>query len=209
VTPVTIAPAQRADIGGVIKLLTARAPSHWISKVSDADLRSFVEYVLGSRRSILLVAHPTGEVGPAGYVFAVLDARWFWILFALRHPLIAQKISFIRVRRIFERRQNEEPRAPAVVGAMDSLPQFAWSPSHPRVARILGLYVHEDHRRKDIPMNLYFNLFAALEERGAVHVEEYLAVNHAQYMGKFPEDCGWRLQKCRCEGHKITKPLAK
>jgi ribosomal protein S18 acetylase RimI-like enzyme len=203
---VPIGAATREDIGWLVAHLSERAPAHWMRCVPQADLRRFLVYAAESRRCALLLARPAGEAAPAGYVFAVLDTRGFWLGFALRHPVSAQKIFLQSLYRSLERRHEISRRTRAGVGA-DELPAFAWSPSHPSAARIIGLHVKAEHRRKGIATDLYFKLFAVLTEKGAAQVEEYMSPNYTKHVGKFPEVCGWRLQKCRCEGYKITKTL--
>jgi GNAT superfamily N-acetyltransferase len=200
--PVRIDPARKDDIGGVAELLNLRPPSYWMRMLSDDGLRAFLEYSTSSPRSTLLVARPQGEPAPAGYVFAISDPRRFWAGFALRSPALARDILYHRLRRSLELRREARRRAPA-----SALPAFAWSPSHPRVARILGLYVRREHRRKGIAMKLYFSLFETLKRTGGIKVEEYMGPDYPQYAGRFPDACGWRIQPCSSGGYKISKEL--
>ena len=150
---VRIGTATREEIGWIAELLKERAPAFWMRRVPQADLRSFLKYAVESHRCALLLARPAGEPAPVGYVFAVLDARGFWLGFALKNPVIAQKIFFHRLRRNLERSQ-ETARRESAGGDEDALPSFAWSPSHPTAARIIGLHVSKEHRRKGIATRL-------------------------------------------------------
>lgn len=71
--------------------------------------------------------------------------------------------------------------------ARASLPQFRWSPSAPDAARILGLFVRPDHRRKGLALALYSRLFETLRAAGAATVEEYMGEDYPQYAGKSPQ----------------------
>ena len=198
-----IEPATPEDLDGVVELLNARPPAFWMRNVSDADLRTFLRYAVASDRAVLLLAR-TADSGSAGYVFAVLDPRRFWLGFALRNQGLARKIMFYRLRRILERRRDLTRREHEDAGG---LPLFSWAPSRPDNARIIGLYVRKEQRRKGIAMELYLKLFAALKEKGGRRVEEYMGADYPQFAGKFPEVCGWLLQKCRCGGYKLSKTL--
>ena len=195
-----IGPAGSDEIDAIIELLKLMPPTSWIMKLSRPALTRFLGYSIKSRRAVLLLARSRDEIRPAGYVFAISDPRWFWIDFAARHPADALAILFHRSRRIFAQRRAASAHA-------SGLPAFAWSESSPRTARILGLCVYPDQRRRGIAMNLYFKLFDALRELGCTKVEEYMGPNYPQYAGKFPEVCGWQLQPCSRGGYKITKAL--
>lgn len=203
-TPIGAARVDETD--AVIDLLMLRIPAFWMRQVTREDLRTFVRAAILSPRTAVLVARPEGALIPAGYVFAIFDVRTFWLRFALAHPTLSAKILYHRVvraaslRAASRRRQRE--------GQVDpTLPPFAWSPSDPRDARILGLYVRAEHRRKGIAMQLYFELFDVLTRCGCRRVEEYMGPDYPQYAGKFPEVCGFDLQQCACTGFKITKDL--
>jgi GNAT superfamily N-acetyltransferase len=103
---------------------------------------------------------------------------------------------------------RRDARARALAGdAVAGLPAFSWSPSHRGIARIIGLYVRKEHRRKGIAMELYFKLFDALKENVCFRVEEYMGPDYPQFAGKFPEVCGWQLQQVRSGGYKLSKRL--
>jgi GNAT superfamily N-acetyltransferase len=201
---VHLGPVKREEIDGVIELLYLRPPAFWMRKVSIVRLRIFLEYAIKSSRCVLLVARSPGEGVPAGYVLAVFDPRRFWIGFALGNPAVACSIAFHRLLRLLALRREIRAQAGGVTAG---LPAFSWSPSQPDVARIIGLYVRKEHRRKGIAMNLYFKLFDALKEKGCAKVEEYMGPDYPQYAGKFPDVCGWRLQQCDSGGYKISKSL--
>jgi GNAT superfamily N-acetyltransferase len=201
---VSIGPATHADIDGIIELLYLRPPAFWMRKISIDHLRTFMGYAIKSPRSVLLLARSPGESVPAGYVFAVFDPRWFWIGFAVGNPPIACSIAFHRLLRLLALRREIRAQAGGVTAG---LPAFSWSPSRPDAARIIGLYVRKEHRRKGIAMDLYFKLFDALKEKACAKVEEYMGPDYPQYAGTFPEVCGWRLQPCDSGGYKISKSL--
>jgi GNAT superfamily N-acetyltransferase len=199
-----IGPAMHEEIGDLISLLYLRPPAFWMRKISAARLRRFLIYAVESRRAVLLLARAPRRNTPAGYVFAIFDPKWFWIGFVFRNPVLALSILLHRLMRLFELRRVLRDRASAG-DALAGLPEFSWSPSRPGSARIVGLYVREEHRRKGIAMELYFKLFDALKEKGCSRVEEYMGPDYPQYAGKFPEVCGWQLQQCSSGGYKISK----
>jgi GNAT superfamily N-acetyltransferase len=201
-----ISPATLDETGGIIELLHLRPPAYWMRSMSDAELRTFVRFALASPRSVLLLARAPGDPVPAGYVFAVFDPRWFWASFAVKHSSITRSIVVRRALRLLELRREIKVRALAGDSAA-GLPPFSWSPSHRGIARIIGLYVRKEHRRKGIAMSLYFKLFDALKEKECFSVEEYMGPDYPQFAGKFPEVCGWRLQQCSSGGYKISKNL--
>lgn len=205
VTATPIQAAAPGDIDGIIRLLHARPPAYWMTRVAESGLRTFLAHVIESGRATLLVARAPEAAEPAGYVLAIQDARAFWLLFALKHPALALEICCLRVLRLSERRRATAQRPKAREALV--LPEFAWSPSDPRSARIVGLFVSEEFRRRGIAMDLYFKLFEALKKKGATLVEEYMGEDYMEYAGKFPEVCGWRPQTCRCGGYKIAKEL--
>ena len=205
-TPVHFGPATAAEIGGIIELLKLRPPCFWMTKISAADLRTFLRYALESPRSVIMLARPKGEELPAGYVFAIFDPKWFWINFAFQNPGIMRSILFHRLMRRYEIRQEIRKNAREGVSTA-RFPEFSWSPGHRGIARILGLYVRKEHRRKGIAMDLYFKLFDVLREGGGFKVEEYMGPDYPQYAGRFPQVCGWQLEQCSSGGYKISKSL--
>jgi hypothetical protein len=183
-----------------------RPPSFWMRKISSADLRTFLRYAVESPRSVIMLARPSGEELPAGYVFAIFDPKWFWIRFAFQNPGIMRSILFHRLMRRYEIRQ-EIRRNASEAAVTARFPEFSWSPGHRGIARILGLYVRKEHRRKGIAMDLYFKLFDVLKEGGGFKVEEYMGPDYPEYAGKFPQVCGWQLEQCSSGGYKISKSL--
>lgn len=203
---IEIGPATALELGGLKTLLGLRWPSYWMKKVPDSSLDAFLQYAVDSARSVILLARAAGDRLPAGYVFATLDPRWFWTGFAVRNPLTTHAIVAARLMRRLElkrRRQRLQKQGDGASG----LPDFSWTPSAPSVARVLGLYVRQEHRRKGVAMALYFELFEALKAKGVSRVEEYMGPDYPQYAGKFPQTCGWSLQKCSSGGYKISKEL--
>jgi hypothetical protein len=203
---VQIAPAALEEIEGLIELLYLRPPAFWMRKVSRDRLKTFLKYALESSRAFTLLARAPGESSPAGYVFAITDARRFWTGFALGSPGIALAILFHRLVRLLDLRRQIKDRAD-LGDATAGLPAFSWSHSRRDNARIIGLYVRKEHRRKGIAMDLYFKLFDALKGRSCSKVEEYMGADYPQFAGKFPEVCGWRLQQCSSGGYKLSKSL--
>jgi GNAT superfamily N-acetyltransferase len=203
---VPVGPATLEEIDGIIQLLYLRPPAFWMRGVSIGRLRTFLNYAIRSPRSVILLARAPAEDVPAGYVFAVFDPKWFWIGFALQYPAITLSILFLRLMRLLHLRREIRTRASAG-DAVAGLPAFSWSPSHRGIARIIGLYVRKEHRRKGIAMDLYFKLFDALKEKVCFRVEEYMGPDYPQFAGKFPEVCGWQLQQCSSGGYKLNKNL--
>ena len=203
---IEISPASAAELGGLKTLLGMRWPSYWMRKVPESSLDAFLQYAVESARSVILLARAAGDRMPVGYVFATLDPRWFWTGFALRNPLTTHAIVAVRLLRRLELKRKRGQVHKQGDGA-SGLPDFAWTPSAPTVARILGLYVRHDHRRKGIAMGLYFKLFEALKAKGVRRVEEYMGPDYPRYAGRFPEACGWSLQRCSSGGYKISKQL--
>lgn len=202
----SICPATREDIGGLIELLRLRPPMHWIVKVSDARLAEFLEYAVKSPRAVLLAARAPGDAKPAGYVLSALDAKRFWFHFGLRKPVAAQAIAVHRLRRLFELRRRIN-RVNSDGGAYAGLPPFAWTASDPGCARILGIFVRREHRRKGIAGALYAGLLEEVKARGGRLVEAYLGPDYARDAGSFPEACGWDLRRCDSGGFKVSKSL--
>lgn len=199
-------PVTQAEIDDIIELIFMRPPAYWMTKISAADLRVFLDYAVGSSHSILLAARPANGASPVGFVFAVIDSVRFWAVFFLRNPVLARSIVFHRLVRLHELRRRNKARARADAAAA-RLPAFSWSPNRRGYARIIGLYVRKEHHNKGVAMDLYFSLFDLLREKGCVHVEEYAAPDYAEFAGKFPKVCGWSLQPCVCGGYKISRAL--
>jgi len=139
-------------------------------------------------------------------VFAIIDSARFWMGFALGNPGLAFSIFWHRLLRLVELRRKTR-NITGADGAAAGLPVFSWSPSGPGQARIIGLYVRQEHHAKGVAMDLYFNLFDVLREKGCEQVEEYAAPNYADFAGKFPKLCGWNLEACACGGYKISRAL--
>jgi hypothetical protein len=188
------------EVDGLIALLRLRPPAFWMRRIEDPVLARFVAHAISDPRCVILVARAAGEEVPAGYLFSIRDPRRFWHGFVARHPIIALSILYHQLSRRVALRRLEK-------GGDPSLPAFSWSPASPDVARVLGLYVRAEHRRKGIALELYFRLFSELLARRCRRVEEYMGPDYPHYAGKLPEVCGWQLQKCRCGGYKITKDL--
>ena len=205
---VEVGPAEPEELDGVLELLKLRIPAYWMRSVSDESLRAFLRHALKSPLCVLLAARAPDGANPAGYILAVRDARRFWLGFWLGHPLLASRIAALRLARLRERRRQAD-RRPVLDPSGQALPLFSWAPSSPRASRIVGLFVRPEHRRKGIAMELYFKLFGALEQLGAERVEEYMGPDYLDYAGKFPEVCGWKPQRCRCGGYKLSKTLGR
>ncbi len=205
-TPVPIGPATVGEIPALSELLHLRLPMFWMRRMPEPAFREFLARALESPRAVVLLARPPGAERPAGYVFALFDVARFWQGLALHHPRLALSIGYHHVRRTFELRREDERRV-ATGEADRRLPEFAWAPAGPRNARILGLYVRAEHRRKGIAMDLYLRLFDELAARGCTRVEEYMGADYPEFAGKFPERCGWRQQQCRSGGYRISRSL--
>jgi GNAT superfamily N-acetyltransferase len=199
-------PATLDDMDGIIELLYLRPPAFWMRKISRSDLKTFLKYALASPRAFFLLARAPGEDNPAGYVFAIVDAKRFWAGLAFADPGLTLSIMLHRLVRLLDLHRETKHRAEAG-DAIAYLPAFTWSPSHRGIARIIGLYVRKEHRRKGIAMELYFKLFDVLKENDCFKVEEYMGPDYPQFAGKFPEVCGWRLQQCSSGGYKLDKSL--
>lgn len=205
-TSFPIGRAAGEDVDALIELLRLRPSAFWMRRKTDGELRLFLTHALDDPRCVLLVARPNGGGRPAGYVLATSDTNRFWLGFALRNPALALTISVARLARLRERGKEIERRS---VGGDQAaaVPGFSWTASGPANARIMGLYVRAEHRRNGIAMGLYFELFSALKTKGIARVEEYMGPDYLEYAGKFPQTCGWELQRCRCSGYKISKIL--
>ena len=203
---IDLGPLTYKEIDGTVDLMLMRPPAYWMGKVSVGDIRTFLEYAIGSPHSLILAARPKGGASPGGYVFALVDAPRFWAGFSIRNPVLAASIVYHWLMRARElRRRNENLARENAAAAM--LPKFSWSPSRLGYARIIGLYIRKEHHNKGLAMDLYFALFDALREKGCPQVEEYAAPNYADFAGKFPKVCGWSLQPCVCGGYKISRAL--
>lgn len=201
----TIGQASADDSPQLLELIDARPPAYWMRKVSRRSLEIFLNYARESPRAVFLVARPRTGEPLGGYVFAVIDARRFWLEFALRNPAIAQTIFVHRILRSFELQRELRDRAPQG-DSLDAVPAFSWSSSHPRAARIIGLFVRPEHEGKGISMSLYLELCPALKEKGVDSVEEYMQPGLSPTAEKFFALCGWEIQPCRL-GYKLSKRL--
>lgn len=196
---------RRDDLPGLLELVTERPPAYWMTQVSESALMTFLSHSLLSPRSVLLIARSPAQQALAGYVLAISDARRFWLEFALRNPVVAQRAFVHRTLRTFELRKRAQDQAQG--DGVEELPLFDWSPSRPGAARIVGLFVRKEHERKGVSMDLYFKLCETLEEKGVDLVEEYMTSDFPHTAQQFFELCGWDIEKCRCQGYKLTKKL--
>src|SRR3954468_1133051 len=103
-TPITIAPARVDEIHDLQQLIYLWPPAFWMRRIPDLALRRFLAHAVRSPRAVALLARPTGESTPAGYVLAIRDARRFWRESLAREPRIAFSIARHRLQRLIGQR---------------------------------------------------------------------------------------------------------
>jgi len=195
------------------QLLNKLLPSSILSGCSQKNLSNFLKYLLENPLGIIVVAFEKYSKIGVGYVIAIRNPSWFWSKLIISHPfsigfflLIKKRNSIIKKFLLLLRNLKKDISKPLKQPIIKNTPNFSWSPSNSKIARIIFIGVLPDFRGQGLGQVLYSFLAKVLKAEGCTKIEAHIDPDNEASV-KLHQKSGWQIQKLKDGDYKAVLEL--
>ena len=149
---------------------------------------------LSGNNVVFFLADEEGAV--VGFVIAIIDWRYYWQRFMIKHPLITVSILMCRFRRkITGYRDYRSSDLKCSAFSRDGLGKSGlakrlWSESSSTIAKVLFVGVNQSARRAGTGVQLYLNLFEELAKFGVKRIDVWFSIHNTPSV-RLHQKTGW------------------
>ena len=196
-------------------LLNDLRPKGIFSRCSKQFRSIFLKHLLNSPLGIIIFAYNQSSKKEVGYVIAIRHPVYFWISLLLHYPFsidlfifIKKSGSFIRdilllLKKFKKKKINHSANEKM---SNNTLPNFTWSSSNPKIARIHFIGVLPKFRGSGLGSALYISLMEILRKEGCMKIEAHIDKGNKASL-KLHQTTGWEIQKLRAGDYKAISKL--
>lgn len=183
----------RGSVAGAAALLSELRVS-FAGAVSETLSRAICAEGIGNRRVVALVAREGEQI--AGAVVAIIDARRFWKVFALRHPGLGIGIGLSRLGRLAPHTAAgvPPPAEPPIALPRTGRDTPSWAQNGPAIAKVNYVAVSERCRGRGVGRLLYLRMLEELARRGVRRVDARIDLDNVASI-RLHQATGWTLYR--------------
>jgi len=198
----------------ILDILKSLPPTGFLENCSRRFWNVFLEYLFKNSLGIIILALEQDSKKGIGYVIAIRDPFKFWSGFALTHLLYMGPIIIMRKYKQFARlfipyfgsvkRKKANDRKNT---SGQDLPEFKWSLSTIKIARIFFIGVLPGFRGLGLGQAIYSFLAEVVKNEGCIKIEAHIDKGNDASLALHKKS-GWQIQKLKQENYKATLNLS-
>ena len=195
----------------LMSLLDEMPPMGILSKGSVKFKKTFLSHLLKNPLGTIVIAVEQKSKKIIGYVIAIRHPLCFWKNMALSSASFT--LIILSAKKIANKLLSILKKMPGSLKnfkkiSVEKRHEFKWSPSDPKIARIIFIGILSDFRGLGIGESLYLFLSETLREEKCIKIEAHIDEGNMPSL-KLHRKNGWNIEEMCQENYKATLNLKK